>query len=270
MRSISEYSFDIGYMDTLAAGDSFLHRLDPRAKLITTAVFIVGVVSLNKYALSALTPFFIFPLALLAIGGLPARYFFKKVLLVSPFAIIMAIFNPLMDRSILVHLGPVGISGGWISFLSIMTRFILTVLAALILVASTGFNAVCRTLTKLGVPRLFVVQLLFFYRYLFVLAGEADRMVRARALRSFNARAMDARIFVSLLGHLLLRTLDRAERIYRAMYCRGFDGTVRLIRTMSIGRREIAFTAGWIAFFIIVRCLNIPVLFGGWVRGVLR
>jgi thiol-disulfide isomerase/thioredoxin len=38
----------------------------------------------------------------------------------------------------MAHLGPLAISGGWVSFASIMLRFVLTVSAALILVAVTG------------------------------------------------------------------------------------------------------------------------------------
>jgi cobalt/nickel transport system permease protein len=112
---------------------------------------------------------------------------------------------------------------------------VLTVTAALILVSLTGFNAVCASLLKLGVPRPFAVQLLFFYRYIFVLVDEAERMVRAGSLRAFNSGAMGFKNFISLLSHLLLRTLDRAERIYLAMRCRGFDGRIRIIRTMNIG-----------------------------------
>ena len=57
---------------------------------------------------------------------------------------------------------------------------------ALILIAVTGFNAVCLALDKLGTPRVFVVQLVFLYRYMFVLVDEAARMVRARSLRTFE------------------------------------------------------------------------------------
>jgi cobalt/nickel transport system permease protein len=270
MNNIGKDTFDIGYMDTLASGDSPLHRLDPRAKLITTLVFIVTVVSFNKYTLSAMTPFFIYPIVLISLGGLPYRYILKKVLIVSPFALLVGIFNPLMDREILIHLGSLGISGGWVSFISIILRFILTVTAALILISLTGFNAVCGALMRFGVPRPFVVQLLFFYRYMFVLTDEAERMSRARSFRSFHSRAMDIKTFIPLAGHLLLRTLNRAERVYLAMRCRGFDGHIRIIRTMKIHLREVLFVAGWVFLFICFRFTNIPLRLGELVTGVLR
>ncbi|MFH2137669.1 MAG: cobalt ECF transporter T component CbiQ [Candidatus Omnitrophota bacterium] len=269
MNNIGKNYFDIGQMDTLASGNSFLHRLDPRAKLITTLVFILSVVSFDKYALSALTPFFIYPVILITFARLPRLYLFKKVLWASPFAILVGMFNPLIDQEILLQLGPIGVSGGWISFLSIFIRCLLTVTAALILVSLTGFNAVAQALLKLGVPKYFVVQLLFFYRYIFVLTDEAERMVRARAMRTFKSGVMGFKTFIPLIGHLLLRTLDRAERIYLAMCCRGFDGNVRMLKTMKIRRQEIIFTLAWIGVFALFRGINIPMkigelLIGAW------
>jgi cobalt/nickel transport system permease protein len=270
VNNIGKDTFDIGYMDTLASGGSLLHRLDPRAKLITTLLFIVTVVSFGKYTLSAMTPFFIYPIVLISFGGLPYRYILKKVLIASPFAILVGIFNPLMDREILIHLGSIGISGGWVSFTSIILRFILTVTAALILISLTGFNAVCGALTEFGVPRPFVIQLLFFYRYIFVLTDETERMVRAGSFRAFNSRAIGFKVFVSLTGNLLLRTLDRAERIYRAMCCRGFDGHIRIVRSLKIGYQEIIFTFGWALLFIFLRFSNFPLKIGALIIGVLK
>lgn len=267
MRTISQHHVDIGYMDTLAGGTSPLHRLDPRAKLLTTIFFIVTVVSFDRYALLPLIPFLLYPLALISMGGLPPGYFLKKVLYVSPFAILVGIFNPLIDQEIVLRIGSLGISGGWISFLSILLRFFLTVTAALVLIALTGFNAVCGALNKLGVPRPFVVQLMFFYRYFFVLADEAQRMDRARTLRSFREGAVPYTTFISLIGHLLLRTLDRAEHVYRAMACRGFDGRVRVLQHHQRGWRETVFVAGWVVIFFILRLHNMPLLLGTWLTG---
>ena len=268
MNNIGKNYFDIGYMDTLASGNSPLHRLDPRAKLVTTLFFIMTVVSFGKYTVLAFIPFFIYPMFLISVGGLPVGYLLKKVLLVFPFAILLGIFNPIIDREIVVNIGTIDISGGWVSFISILLRFILTITAALLLIALTGFNAVCEALTKLGVPRPFVVQLLFFYRYLFVLTDEAQRMERARALRSFHSGYMRYRTFISIVGHLLLRTFDRAERIYHAMCCRGFDGHIRMMTSIRSGWKDFSFVAGWLFLFFVFRIYNIPMKLGEFIMGV--
>jgi cobalt/nickel transport system permease protein len=269
MNNIGRDLFDIGYMDTLSYGDTPLHRLDPRAKLITTLFFIITVVSFDKYTVSALTPFFIYPVYLMSFGRLPYGYVLKKVLMVSPFAILVGIFNPLMDKEVLMHLGSIGLSGGWVSFISIIFRFVLTVTAALVLISLTGFNSVCAALERFKVPRPLVNQLLFFYRYIFVLADETERMVRASSLRNFNSKALDFRAFASLAGNLLLRTFDRAERVYSSMLCRGFDGHIRLIRSMKIGNEEVIFTCGWVLLFIFFRFSDVTFRLGELIVGYL-
>jgi cobalt/nickel transport system permease protein len=268
MLKIDQNIFDIGRMDTLAMGDSPLHRLDPRAKLVTTLVFIVTVVSFGKYELSALIPFFIFPLVQISAASLPVGYLLRKVAIVAPFALFIGVFNPLLDRDILLRLGGLQISGGWISYLSILLRFVLTVTAALTLVALTGFNTVCLALEKLGVPRPFVVQLLFLYRYIFVLTDEAARLARARALRTFESRGMGFKPFVSLLAQLLLRTLDRAQRVHLAMRCRGFEGHMPVLRTMRFGLKEVRHMAVWLLLFALLRFYNLPLQLGQWITGL--
>ena len=270
MASIDSAFFDIGALDTLAQGDTPVHRLDPRAKVLTSLVFIVCVASFDKYALAALLPFCLYPLALVGSARLPLGFLLKKLLMVAPFAFFIGIFNPLFDHRVLLQLGPLAVTGGWISFLSILLRFTLTIGTALVLIATTSFPGVCMALEGLGAPRVFAVQLLLLYRYIFVLINETARMVRARALRSFKGRGLGMKIFGTMVGQLLLRTVDRAQRIHLAMLCRGFDGEIRLSRRLHIGRAEVLFTLGWSTLFLLFRLVNVPQLLGTWVTELLR
>lgn len=258
MAKIDLASYDIGYLEVLANMDTPVHRLDPRAKVLTTLVFIILVTSFGKYEVSRLLPFFIFPVVFFALGNLPIIYILKKILIVSPFILFVGIFNPLLDQEILLRIGPYPISGGWISFISILLRFTLTMGAALILIATTGFPAVCMALEKLGTPNIFVVQLLFLYRYIFLLFDEGIRMVRAYTLRSIGGKGMRLRLFYQFTGNLLLRTFDRAQRIHMAMLCRGFQGEIRVTRQDRFGVFEIVYTLGSCAVLIFMRFYDIP------------
>ena len=255
--------YDIGRLDTLADGDTSLHRLDPRAKLLTTTIFIVCVVSYGKYEITGLLPYFLYPAILVGLGDLPSAYLFRKLLIVSPFVLFIGIFNPWLDRTVMIQLGPLAISGGWISFLSLLLRFILTVGAALLLIASTGFTTICMALERLGAPRIFTVQLLLLYRYLFVLTGETIRMIRAHSLRSFNRKGkMSFQVFSQVLGNLLVRTIDRAQRIHMAMLSRAFSGEIRIVRQFGFGLKEALFLCGFSAFFICLRFTDITTVLG--------
>ena len=270
MAKIASSFLDISYLDSLSCQQSTIHRLDPRAKVIATAFFIVSVVSFDKYEITGLIPFFLYPIVLIAMGDLPLVYLLKKILIAAPFAVFIGMFNPLIDRAILINLGPVGISGGWVSFASIMLRFVLTVGAVLALIASTGFASICMSLEKMGAPNSFAVQLLFLYRYIFVLVDEASRLVRARALRSFEGRGMGFNVFTSMIGQLLLRAMDRAQRIHLAMRCRGFDGEIRIFRQLTFNRLDAAFLLGWSTLFVLMRLVDIPQWMGDRVTELIR
>lgn len=238
----NEY-FNLGYLDTLSYKDTLIHRLDPRTKLLTTLAFIVTVVSFPKYEISGLLPFFLFPVLLFTLSDIPVKFILKKVFLVSSFAFFVGIFNPLLDRQAFYVFSGFTISGGWVSFLSIMLKFFLTITSALLLIATTSFPGVCHGLQKFGMPNIFVAQLLFLYRYIFVLVEEAMKAVRARDMRSFGNKGKGMKTFVSLIGTLFLRTIERAERVYLAMLCRGFTGTIHPTRTCSFSVTDAAFLA---------------------------
>lgn len=253
---------DVGRMDELGRIDSPLHRLDARGKILATMVFVISVMSFGRYEVSALMPLFIYPFALIAVGRMPAGYIFKKVAIALPFAFFVGIFNPLMDQEPVCMVGSLAVSGGWLSFASIMLRFVLTVSAALILVASTGIYRLCAGLERMGVPGVFAVQLLFLYRYFFVIGNEGSRMMRSVELRSVVSAPMRLRIYGALTGHLLLRSIDRAQRIYRAMVARGFSGEIRGMSHSRAGVRDFAFLTGWVVFCIVVRWFNMSELMG--------
>jgi cobalt/nickel transport system permease protein len=269
MARIETAFFDLSYLDTLATRNTVIHRLDPRIKVLTAIFFIICVVSFDKYVIAALLPFALFLSLIMGLGGIPALFILKKLALVSPFAILIGIFNPFFDQQAISHIGSVAVSGGWFSFLSILLRFCLTVSAMLILIATTGFNAVCMAMEKLGMPKIFAVQLLLLYRYIFVLLDEGQRMYQARALRSFQRRRMDIKTFTSLVGQLLLRTLDRAQRIHLAMLCRGFDGTIRIRQTLHITPWDILLFLICCLALIGMRRYDISNLLGRLFTGIL-
>ena len=261
---------EIGWLDSLARRDTPLGRIDPRVKLAVTAVFLGITLSYGKYQLAPLMPLAIYPAMLIAMGLVPMRFILRKLLIVSPFALLVGMFNPLLDRHIVMTVAGVGISGGWVSFVSIMVKFVLTVSASLAMVAGTGMTDVCRGMEKLGVPAAMTVQVLMLYRYLFVLAGEAMRMTRARSLRAVGNRGLGLKVHGAMLGTLLLRTLDRASRVHAAMCCRGFDGHIRSAEPMRLGLRDAIFLLGWVGLLVGLRVFDVTALLGGLVTGGAR
>lgn len=267
MSTLEQGLYDLGRLDQLAYADTPIHALDPRAKVATTAAFILCVVSFGTYELSAMLPFIVFPLFLAIDANLPLGFLARRLLIMAPFAVLIGAFNPLFDTVVVARVAGVAISGGWVSFFSIVLRFLLTAFAALVLIGTTGLSGVCAALERLGMPQVLSAQLMLLYRNIFLLGEETMRMARARSLRSFAGRGMGWRVYAQMLGSLLLRTIARAQRIHHAMLARGFDGSVRIVRPLRFTLHDVVFTAGWSLAFVVMRVVDVPAFLGTTLLG---
>lgn len=252
-----EEFFNLGYIDRLSYGNSFIHSIEPRSKVLVTMAFIITVVSFSKYEVLKLFPFFIFPVIFLTVGNIPILFVLKRLLIVSPFALFIGIFNPIFDRETAFYLFDFAISKGFLSFFSIMLRFTLTISILVLLIATTSFSGVCYALRRFRVPELFINQLLFLYRYIFVLVEESMRMARAKELRTFGKKGTEIKYFVNLIGNLLIRTMDRAERIYHAMLSRGFNGIMPYNKNNKLNLKDFIFITVSFLLLFLFRCYDV-------------
>jgi cobalt/nickel transport system permease protein len=267
MSAISRELHQLSRIDAFARQDTVIHRIDARVKVLTTFVFLVCVVSFPKHAVLPLLPFVIFPVVITSLGRLPARWLGRRLIAASPFAIAVGIANPLFEPTPVPLFAGQSIAAGWLSFASIVLRFLLTTAAALLLIATTGMPAIAEALRRLRVPDAFVTQLQLLHRYLFLLGEEAMRMERARDLRSCGRRGTGLWVSGKLLGALLLRTVGRANRIFEAMLLRGFDGSIDLVASRGLPRRDLGFLLGWSGAFLICRRIPVGELLGRLVMG---
>ena len=269
MRKLFSTWLDLRTLDELSYGPTNLHRLHPVVKIVVTLFFAAAVTSFHKYEIAGLLPLFFYPVAVIALGNLPGRRLLQRLLLVSPVVLLIGLFNPLFDRTPHNVAGFFIITGGWLSFISLTLKLALTTTAALLLMATTTLPAIAAALRQLGLPRPLVVQLLLLHRYLFVLLEEVGRIVQACELRAAPGKGLPFRAWGSLLGQLLLRTVSRAERIYQAMRCRGFDGEIRLLATRPLQTIDYCHLLAWCGFFLLCRIVNLPNLLGHFLLEVL-
>ena len=87
-------------------------------------------------------------------------------------------------------------------------------------------------------------------------------MVRAREARSFGSRGKEMRTFIRLISVLLIRSVERAERIYQAMLARGFRGEIRVLRRLHLRYVDIVFAGVSITMFYIFRNYDVVDLVG--------
>jgi len=141
---------------------------------------------------------------------MPLAYMLRRLLVVEFFILSIALLALLAPAS-----API--------FFSAMFKSNLCVFTMLLLTWTTPFQDVLQELRRLRFPSVMLTTLALMYRYLPVLAEESRRMSRARASRTFSPRRFAAWQNLSLIiGHLFVRSADRAERIYLAMCARGW------------------------------------------------
>jgi cobalt/nickel transport system permease protein len=232
-------------------GTGLLHRADSRIKLLIVVLFAFGVVLVPEGHWLAYGGFALFVLTALIVSRLPPTLVIGRSMLVLPF---VAVAVPLVftrEGSALFHvplLGWAASEEGAIAVASIMLKSWLTVLMAVILTSVTPPLDLVRSLERLRVPRVLVATILFMYRYLFVIADEGQRLMRARDSRSAAGGTAGSggtvwwrgRVLGNMVGALFLRSYERSERIYEAMQARGYDGTIRFMQERALVGRDWA------------------------------
>lgn len=261
MLKIMKSIHNIGFLDELAYKKTLIHNLNPVVKLLVTLSYLVVVVSFDKYDVNGLIPFVIYPIVVLFFSEIPFSEIFKRFIIILPFIIGIGIFNPVLDKEVYNIAVGVRISAGWISFSSLILKSSLTIFAGLLLITTTGIEKIALALRRLFVPKVFVVQLLLTYRYISVLLDEVALVLKAYSLRAPMEKGVTLKVSGSLLGQLLLRTFDRANRVYIAMKLRGFNGEY-FAPNDKISMGSILYMFIWITFFIIARFLNISEIIG--------
>jgi cobalt/nickel transport system permease protein len=222
MANLQNSLNEIYVLETLSGGQTCVHRLHPMIKLVTTFIFIIVVVSFDRYAFARLVPFVFYPQIMMALAEIPFSLLLKRYLIAVPFCMFAGISNVIFDRTVAFQIGGLSVSYGAVSLLAILLRAYLCIMVLLILVGTTPFVQLSAQMRRLRMPDIFVTVFEMIYRYIGVLVHEAHTMNLAYSLRANGQKAIKMKHIGSFLGQLLLRSIDRAERVYAAMKCRGY------------------------------------------------
>ncbi|MDR1390338.1 MAG: cobalt ECF transporter T component CbiQ [Treponema sp.] len=249
----------LGTLESYALRDTIIHRRSAGAKLIAAFVFIVVTISFPNAKPGALAALFIFPFVLGALSETPPALIVTRLAPALPFVLLGAAGNMYALKTV-VYAGTFEITQGMLCAVSILLKAILTVSAALILAATTPFVELISALGSFHVPNIFCLLLGLTYRYITVLSREASRILTAYRLRSSLRRPLlrHAGIF---LGQFVLRSFDRAQRVYWAMKCRGFEnGMRRISRPWNVG--DLVFLGLQIGLLVSIRFFNVSAFVG--------
>lgn len=233
-------------LDQYAHLDSWLHRWHPRYKLMGLLALMLGFAQVESLAL--LPAMVGVTVLLYAMTQLPLSFLAQRLRYPSLFLLGMVGLLPFCSGQTIIG------QWGWLSLrqeglttlMLTSTRFLTILTLSLILLGTMSFLTMARTLRSLGLPALFVDLLLLSYRYLFEIEQDWQQMHRAMALRGFKASIWSTSSppgqligqMAAITATLLIRSYERAERIYQAMQLRGYGAPI----PAAVDR---AFSAHW-------------------------
>lgn len=240
---------------------ALISRRDPRLRVVATFGLALVVVSLNDWL----------PLCLAVSGALLALGFAggykaktcRRLGELNLFVLFIFVFTPLSMRGRELF-GVFELSWS-VEGVAFAGRVALKANAAMLfcgaLLGGLEPATLAHALRRLGLPEKLAQILFFCIRYLEVCHHEYHRLRNAMKLRGFEARfnRHSLRSLGHFLGMLLVRSIDRSDRILEAMKCRGYNG-----RLFSFS--NFKFSAGDVVFGMIFVTLGATLTWIEWVR----
>lgn len=210
---------------------SWLTQRDPRTRVITAALFALVIVNLTQLLLLAAALAIALGTAMAA--GLRPLILLKRMAALEAFMLALLSMLPFTTPGTpLFELGILTASQEGLRLaLAIMLKANTVMLVLLALVGTLEPVVLGHALARLRVPSKLVHLFLLTVRYIDVLHEEYQSLRRAMHARAFAPRSNfhTWRSFGNLLGMLLVRSLERSQRVMAAMKCRGFDGRFYLL-----------------------------------------
>ena len=227
--------------EEFASGDSLIHHLDPRVKIVVVSLFSIVVAVSNRFAVLMLA--LVLGMCIVLLARVPMRQLVRRLVPVNVFILFIWFFLPFtLEGEPLFSIGPlVGTHEGvlYAARISIKSNAIVVVLIAL--VASTSILTLGHAMHELRIPRKIVHLFFFTYRYIHVIYLEYLRLRNAMKVRGFRpgTNMHTYKTFAYLVGMLLVRSYDRGERVRDAMLCRGFRGRLYSLSRFSLKTSDV-------------------------------
>lgn len=238
-------------------GDSLIHRLDPRTKLLATIALIAIVFVAQGFAGFALVAAFV--LACAASTGIHLKFLIrglKPIFFIIIFTFILNLFFQ-TGGTVLVQFWIIRITSQGLRMASFMAvRLILLVVSSQLLTLTTspialtdGLETLFRPLQVIRFPAHEIAMMMSIaLRFIPTLMDEADKIMKAQKARGANFETgsivQRARAMVPLLVPLFVGAFRRAEELALAMDARCYRGGAGRTRMKQLKFKGIDALAG--------------------------
>lgn len=240
-------------------GPGPIAALDPRVRVVASVAYGIFVVALDN--LVALTAALVLSLTLLALSRLPPGKTLKRVAMVDGFILFMLALLPFT-----VPGDPIFTLWGYPASWQGLARAVqigltanAVALALITLVGTMEPVTLGHALYRLRAPETLVHLLMFTIRYVEVLRQEYLRLRAAMKVRGFRPSTSwhSYRSFGYLVGMMMVRAIERSERLLGAMKCRGFNGRILLLQEFRTTRTDALFALVLTGAFAVLLTLEL-------------
>lgn len=238
--------------EKFAEGSSYLHRLDPRMKLIIT--FIMAFITAVGNNTIMLIQVLVLAIIFLLIARLNLRSVFKQLCIVNFFIILIWLIIPFTyPGETLLQIGPfIASKEGIIYAAKITLRSNAIMLIIITLLSTSTISSLIHAMNHLYLPDKLIYLFFFVYRYLHVIKREYDRLYNAMLIRAFKPKTNlhTYKSYAYLTAMLLIRSYERSKKVYEAMLCRGFKGKFYMFDDLEFSRYDLSFSVICLIFMI--------------------
>jgi cobalt/nickel transport system permease protein len=230
--------------EVFTGGTSVIHLIDPRLKVVLALIysFVVALSGSFVILLSGLAT----SVVLVMVARLDAREVLKRLTVLLGFILLIWMLMPLTyPGATLFRIGPLGFSSPGVLLAARISLKSTTILLSLMaLLATMSIATLGHAMGRLGIPDKLVYLLLITYRYVFVMEQEYQRLIRAMKIRGFKpgTNLHSYQSYAYLVGMLFVHASARADRVSKAMKCRGFTGRFHSLRQFEPDPRNRSFT----------------------------
>ena len=219
-------------------GDSFLHRMDPRAKIVAALLYIVVIfLAKNLFGFALLCASAVL---LIAVSKIPVRIILKSMKPLMFIILFTAVINIfwMQGETLLVSFWIIRIyAEGIFNALMIALRIILLLIGTSIFMTYTtttialtdGLEQLLAPLAKLKLPvHEFSMMMTIALRFIPTLVEETQKIMNAQKARgadfSSGSLMQRAKALVPILVPLFISAFRRADELATAMECRCYTG----------------------------------------------
>ena len=232
------------FQELFSAQGSPLTAADARLKIVCAVLWSVMCAWLTSFsaALAALLG----ALLLIGLARWPLGNLVKRLAAVNFFIFFMWLMLPFSFSTpgrVIASLGPLDVTREGVDLAGLLTlKANAIVIAVIALLGTSPLHLLAVACRAMRFPEKLVGVFLLAVRYFQVMHNEYLRLRRAMRARGFTAKlsANTLHAVANLVGSLLVRSFDRAERVYKAMLCRGYTGVVHVKGSFSLKKIDAA------------------------------